>query len=60
MDLYLLRKHERMSKEYPIETKSIEELVSESMEYIIKQKEMSEEEEIEDDAEHGYFQNEEE
>lgn len=44
----------------PIETKSIEELVSEAMEYIIKQKEMSEEEEIEDDAEHGYFQNEEE
>ena len=42
----------------PIETKSIEELVEEAMLFINSQIEMSAEEEIEDDAEYGHFQDE--
>jgi hypothetical protein len=42
----------------PIETKSIEELVEEAILFINSQEEMSAEEEIEDDAEYGYFQDE--
>ena len=58
MALYLLRKRRRMSIFNPIETKSIEELVEEAMLFINSQIEMSAEEEIEDDAEYGYLQDE--
>lgn len=58
MALYLLRKRRHMSIFNPIETKSIEELVEEAMLFINSQIEMSAEEEIEDDAEYGYFQDE--
>ena len=58
MALYLLRKRRQMSIFNPIETKSIEELVEEAMLFINSQIEMSAEEEIEDDAEYGYFQDE--
>ena len=58
MALYLLRKRRHMSIFNPIETKSIEELVEEAMLFINSQEEMSAEEEIEDDAEYGYFQDE--
>ena len=40
----------------PIEEKSIEELVQEAMELLENSNEMTEEQEIEDDAEGGYFQ----
>lgn len=42
-------------KKYPIETKSIDELIKEAMELLAQGKEMTREEEIEDDAEGGYF-----
>ena len=42
----------------PIENKTVEMLAEEAMEYLKTVIEMSEEEEIEDDAEHGYFQEE--
>ncbi len=50
-----------MRKKYPIEYKSVEELVKEANELLEASKnmpEMTEEEEIEDDAEGGYFQDE--
>lgn len=46
---------------YPLERKSIEELVAEANKALEKAKnmpELTEEEEIEDDAEYGYFQDE--
>jgi len=47
-----------MSK-YPFEEKSIEELLKEANELLKNStREMTEEEEIEDDAEYGYFQDE--
>ena len=48
-------------KKYPIETKSIEELVAEANRYLELSKyepELTEVEEIEEDAEYGYFQGE--
>lgn len=47
-----------MRKRYPIEYKSIEELVREANELLKDTSEMTEEEEIEDDADGGYFQDE--
>ena len=48
-----------MKKRYPIEEKSVEELVREANEALKNSTgEMTEEEEIEDDAEGGYFQDE--
>ena len=47
-----------MSK-FPIEEKSIEELVEEANKSLENVEEIAEEEEIEDDAEGGYFQDEE-
>ena len=50
-----------MRKKYPIEYKTVEELVKEANELLAAAKdmpEMTEEEEIEDDAECGYFQDE--
>ena len=47
-----------MRKIYPFEAKSIEELVREANELIRNSQPMTEEEEIEDDAEWGYFQEE--
>lgn len=49
-------KLERKMMKSPIEEKSIEELVQEAMELLENSKEMTEEQEIEDDAEGGYFQ----
>ena len=43
-------------KKYPIETKTIEELVKKAVEIMNQEVTMSEEEELEDDAEYGYFQ----
>jgi len=45
-------------KKYPIEEKTIEELIQEVNEALQDVTEMTEEEEIEDDAEGGYFQDE--
>lgn len=45
-------------KKYPIEEKTIEELIQEVNETLRNVTEMTEEEEIEDDAEGGYFQDE--
>lgn len=45
-------------KKYPIETKTVEELVMEAMELLTSVKDLSEAEEIEEDAEWGYFQDE--
>lgn len=47
-----------MDWKYPIEYKSVEELVKEANELLKNVKEMTEEEELEDDAEGGYFQDE--
>lgn len=45
-------------RKFPIETKTIDELIKKAMEFLESAEEMSEEEEIEDDAEGGYFQDE--
>ena len=50
-----------MEGKYPIEYKTVEELVKEANELLAASKdmpEMTEEEEIEEDAEYGYFQDE--
>ena len=50
---------EKQKSKYPFEEKSVEELVAEANELLRKcTREMTEEEEIEDDAEGGYFQDE--
>ncbi len=43
-------------KKYPFEEKSIEELVEEANKLLLQSGEMTEEEEIEDDADGGYFE----
>lgn len=45
-------------KKYPIEEKTLEELINEANEVLRNVTEMTEEEEVEDDAEGGYFQDE--
>ena len=47
-------------KKYAFKEKSIEELVAEANKHLENVIKMTEEEEIEDDAEYGYFQNEDE
>ena len=45
-----------MQERYPFEKKSVEELIRKANENLKNLKEMLEEEEIEDDADGGYFQ----
>jgi len=61
-NLYIIVKSNELRtfdmKKYPIEEKTIEELIQEVNEALQDVTEMTEEEEIEDDAEGGYFQDE--